>query len=261
MRYVQCTCVRNAKYFEFYTAVIFPFQNTFQVILISDGTYSYAIFTYKCGLMDWGNGVTIGFNAGDDPYANADPSSKEIACVNSPDSDWNNVVYVISNDNPEDPPPGENYNSFLVLSTETCHVQVVLYFYPNTGNVEVTNITYMSAIVGWSVASISSQQQYYVVYGEEQNALNNRSDTITVSNVALTNQNYSVTLTGLSSRVRYYIRVKAGIADTVLSTDITSFRTLESGNAHHMEYHADSKSIIIHTQYILFLSSTIWSTT
>ena len=106
------TCVRNSNYFQLYTAVLFPSQNTFQVILISDGTYSYTIFTYKCGLMDWDNGATIGFNAGDDPYANADPSSKEIACVNSPDSDWNNVIYVISNSNPEDPPPGKNDNSF-----------------------------------------------------------------------------------------------------------------------------------------------------
>ena len=101
------------------------------------------------------------------------------------------------------------------------------------------NITYMSAIVGWSVASISSQQQYYVVYGEGQNSLNNRSDTITVSNVALTNQDYNITLTGLSSHVRYYVRVKAEIGNTVLSTGITTFRTLESGNAHQMKYHVD----------------------
>lgn len=31
--------------------------NTFQVILVTDGVGSYAIFIYKCGGMEWGSGV------------------------------------------------------------------------------------------------------------------------------------------------------------------------------------------------------------
>lgn len=81
-------------------------QNTFQAIIVSDGDYSYTIFTYKCGLMNWDNGATIGYNAGGDPYANNDPSSSDVACVNNPDSDWSNVIYQLSEDTPEDPPAG-----------------------------------------------------------------------------------------------------------------------------------------------------------
>ena len=62
--------------------------------------------------MDWDNGATIGFNAAGDPYANNDPSSNDVACVNSPDSDWNNVIYVLSNTSAEDPAPG-----MLIIST------------------------------------------------------------------------------------------------------------------------------------------------
>lgn len=56
--------------------------------------------------MEWDNTATIGYSASGDPYDNHDPSSNEVACVNSPDSDWSNVVYQISTTTPEDPPAG-----------------------------------------------------------------------------------------------------------------------------------------------------------
>ena len=96
-QFTACICVAQG--------ILLSLQNTFQAILITDGTYSYTIFTYKCGLMEWDNGATIGFNAAGNPYANNDPSSRAIACVNTPESDWSNVVYVLSNANPEDPAP------------------------------------------------------------------------------------------------------------------------------------------------------------
>lgn len=68
--------------------------------------YSYTIFTYKCGLIEWATVATIGYNAGGDTYDNHDSSSSDVACVNSPDSEWNNVVYLLSEDNPEDLPAG-----------------------------------------------------------------------------------------------------------------------------------------------------------
>ena len=38
--------------------------NTFQGILITNGTQSYSVFTYECDRMEWSDGATIGYNAG-----------------------------------------------------------------------------------------------------------------------------------------------------------------------------------------------------
>ena len=67
-------------------------------------------------------------------------------------------------------------------------------------------------------------------YGDDEDTLDRRSDTITVSDVTLTDQEYDVTLTGLTSGVLYYLKVTAEIGDITISSDTTSFRTLESGN-------------------------------
>ena len=53
--------------------------------------------------MDWDTGVNIGFTANGDPYDDHDPSSREIACVNTPDSVWSNIIYKLSEEIPEDP--------------------------------------------------------------------------------------------------------------------------------------------------------------
>ena len=54
--------------------------------------------------MEWDNGATIGYTSNGDPFDNHDPSSREVACVNSPDSDWSNVLYQLS----EASPPGKD---------------------------------------------------------------------------------------------------------------------------------------------------------
>ena len=92
--------VHVLKYYVYY-----PKENTFQAILITDGVYSYTIFTYKCGLMGWDNGAIIGYNAAGESFANHDPSTSDIACLNSPDSDYYNAIYLLSNESPEIPPP------------------------------------------------------------------------------------------------------------------------------------------------------------
>ena len=83
-------------------------ENTFQAILITDGVYTYTIFVYKCGLLEWDNGVTIGFNAASGSYDNYDPSSSNISCLNIVNSNFTNVVYRLSDANPEYPLPREN---------------------------------------------------------------------------------------------------------------------------------------------------------
>ena len=55
--------------------------------------------------MEWGSNPTIGFSAAGNPFINHETSSSDIACVNNPESDWSNVVYLLSENNPEDPPP------------------------------------------------------------------------------------------------------------------------------------------------------------
>ena len=52
--------------------------------------------------MEWDNGATIGYTFNGDPFDNYDPSSQAIACVNTPDSDWSNIIYRLSASNPED---------------------------------------------------------------------------------------------------------------------------------------------------------------
>ncbi len=72
-------------------------ENTFQGVLVTDGSVSYAVFIYNCDQMDWGGGATIGYHADGDFYKNhaltGSESANEIACTNSPDSPWSNVVY------------------------------------------------------------------------------------------------------------------------------------------------------------------------
>ena len=72
-------------------------NNTFQVILITDGRKSYAIYTYTCGEMEWGNSAIIGFNAAGTYYQNHEASGSitvatMIACLAN-QQEINNVVY------------------------------------------------------------------------------------------------------------------------------------------------------------------------
>ena len=74
--------------------------NTYQGVLVTDGTTSYAVFIYQCGLMGWSGYASIGYYAvgnfsQDHPLANS-VSANTIACVNLPTSVWSNVVYQLS---------------------------------------------------------------------------------------------------------------------------------------------------------------------
>ena len=79
--------------------------------------------------MEWDNVATIGFSAAGNPYANHDPSSSAVACINTPESDWSNVVYLLSNASPEDPAPREFLfathvivcNWFTIYLCRGCH--------------------------------------------------------------------------------------------------------------------------------------------
>ena len=71
--------------------------------MITDGVNSYAVFTFKCGELNWSRSPTIGFNAASDFYQNHEltgsPTADSLDCFNFPTSDYYNVVYNISVDN------------------------------------------------------------------------------------------------------------------------------------------------------------------
>ena len=77
---------------------LFSQTNSFQAVLATDGTKSYAVFTYKCSSMNWAFQPTIGTNAGGTLYNNHPLTGYnyafKIGCVHTgqPD-DINNVVY------------------------------------------------------------------------------------------------------------------------------------------------------------------------
>ena len=69
--------------------------------MATNGDQSYAVFTYKCGELNWlrPNYAAIGFSAG--PYLNANhplsrqPNVNNISCVNQTCPPWTNVVYQV----------------------------------------------------------------------------------------------------------------------------------------------------------------------
>ena len=73
----------------------------FQAVLVTDGTKSYCLFIYNCGFLRFSR-AAIGFSASGNFFFNHRHSrssdSKEVACSNRPDSDWNTLVYALHYD-------------------------------------------------------------------------------------------------------------------------------------------------------------------
>ena len=79
--------------------------NTYQALVITDGSESYTIFTYFCDLMQWSglwNYPTIGYNAAGVFFENHPLTGREeanqIDCFYNNRSRYTNVVYKISAD-------------------------------------------------------------------------------------------------------------------------------------------------------------------
>lgn len=78
--------------------VLFIQTNSFQVILTTDGSKSYVIFTYNCSSMNWAVTPTIGYNAGgtkwENHYLTGFNYAYLIGCVHDDtSSDINNIIY------------------------------------------------------------------------------------------------------------------------------------------------------------------------
>jgi len=74
--------------------------NSYEGLVITNRTESYAVFTYLCGALSWHGNATIGFNAGGTLYKNypgsGSSSVHSIACTNYSRSVWTNVVYKLT---------------------------------------------------------------------------------------------------------------------------------------------------------------------
>lgn len=79
-------------------------ENTFQALIITNGTSSYVVYTYNCDLMGWSGFntyATIGYNLNGDyenHYVSGTSAANTIACLGSSMSKWNNLVYSIDMD-------------------------------------------------------------------------------------------------------------------------------------------------------------------
>lgn len=73
--------------------------------------------------MEWDNGAIIGYNAAGESFANNDPSSSAVACLNIPRTDYSNVIYLLSNESPELPVPRE----FRGHGSTCVHINYVMF--------------------------------------------------------------------------------------------------------------------------------------
>ena len=91
----------------------------------------------------------------------------------------------------------------------------------------VSAITMTSAVVSWTVPSLTVQQMYYVEYGSDADSLNLRTDHI-ASDSLLDDQTYTATLSALDDGTTYYVRVVATFSDVYLYSSTESFTTIAS---------------------------------
>ena len=74
--------------------------NTFQGVIITDGSTSYAVFLYHCPSMEWSGNAVIGWQASRSYYRNHPLSgtsdAKQVACLNTTTSSYNTVVFKLS---------------------------------------------------------------------------------------------------------------------------------------------------------------------
>ena len=74
--------------------------NTFQAVLATNGSTSFALFIYKCGDLDWSGGATVGYGASTEMFSNHRLSGTGnvilISCLNTPENPYSTVTYLIT---------------------------------------------------------------------------------------------------------------------------------------------------------------------
>ena len=110
--------------------------NTFQGIVVTDLSESYAVYIYNCHDMQFSGSASIGFTSHTyELFANhrlSGYNARNIGCVNSGQSDWVNLVYKLTR---EDLQPIQPTGTFILVfwanvwpagvslfTTSTCNV-------------------------------------------------------------------------------------------------------------------------------------------
>ena len=126
----------------------------------------------------------------------------------------------------------KNHVCFFLFTTEIFLSKDIIL---STGNVTVDSITMSSAAVSWIVPSVTEPQEYYIIYGTNQNDLSLVTDRIRGdTDTSLENVAYSISLQNLDPGTKYYLAVVAEFGSTVLFSNITSFTTIELGIANEL---------------------------
>ena len=74
---------------------------TFQTVIATNGFITVAIMTYKCGSIQWlRQGAVIGYHVSDtyteELFYNDRERIVDVDCLNSPSSNWTNLMYYIN---------------------------------------------------------------------------------------------------------------------------------------------------------------------
>ena len=173
--------------------------------------------------MEWGTTATIGYNAAGESFANNDPSSLTVACLNQPYSNYSNVIYLLSNESPEIPPPRklQTYNIIMYMYTLCMFI---------AEDITINDVTLNSAVVSWRIPSFIEEEEYYIEYGTYPDDLTQRTDSLTSpGDTTITNMIYSITLSELESGIVYHIRVVAVFGDEFVRYTESIFLTREPG--------------------------------
>ena len=95
-------------------------------------------------------------------------------------------------------------------------------------NIVTENVQPTSVSIGWTVPSVTQQQRYRVEYGTDPQTLDQTSATVIgAADITLTDQEYSVDLSGLNISTLYYFQIVITFGDVTIMTEISTFRTLD----------------------------------
>ena len=93
---------------------------------------------------------------------------------------------------------------------------------------QLTNITQSTVTVSWVVPYTPTSQQYLIEYGVQFTALDQSWGSLNSSaNISETNQEYTVTLEGLTQGTVYHVRISSTFGYNRIYSELKSFHTLE----------------------------------